>query len=149
MTMPDRERKFRNLVVEPSAEFEKMLSELRKSSPETLKEVERVIKTPDSETKLTYEIQVDPATGKQKVIEKFTTTKRECPICGGYFSRLFSCLDCGAQVCANELRQYSWTEYHELGSPLVYSHPVPDKTLSPMTESKTICKSCAASRGIK
>lgn len=149
MTVPDREKKLRNLVVEPSAEFEKMLSELRKSPPETLKEVEKVIQTPDSETKLTYEIQVDPSTGKQKVIEKFTTTKKECAICNGYFSKLYYCGECGAQVCANDLRQYTSTRWETLTGEISLPYNDPSYVLHPRTERKTLCKSCALSHGIK
>jgi hypothetical protein len=95
----------------PSAEFDKMLSKLLTGSGETIKEVERVITSPDSETKLTYEVQVDPQTGKQRVIEKFTTTKRECAICGGYFAQLLTCSDCGVAVCAGDSRQQEYGEW--------------------------------------
>jgi hypothetical protein len=85
----------KNLRSAPSVEFDKMLSRLLTGSGETIKEVERVITSPDSETKLTYEVQVDSQTGKQKVIEKFTTSKRECAMCGGYFAQLLTCAGCG------------------------------------------------------
>ena len=107
MATPDRE--VRRLRVEPSAEFERMLSNILTGSAETIKEVERIIGSPDSETKLNYEVQVDPRTGKQKVIEKFTTTKKECAICGGYFAQIFVSEYCKAQVCANDSRFHEFS----------------------------------------
>lgn len=145
MTIPDREDR-RTLRSAPSAEFDKMLSRLLTGSGETIKEVERVIKSPDSETKLTYEVQVDPHTGKQKVIEKFTTTKRECGICGGYFAQLLSCADCGALVCAGDCRQKSWGEWedrHGRRFPAENLGLIPDTTgLKFVSRKTTLCRSC-------
>jgi hypothetical protein len=126
--------------VSPSAEFEKMLATLQESSPDTVKEVERVIKTPDSETKLTYEVQVDPETGKHKVIEKFTTTKRECAICNGYFSQVVTCERCGAQVCASHIRHRSWDVSEDQYGNVTYDA---GKIWSTRTVSKRMCVSCA------
>jgi hypothetical protein len=126
-----------------------MLSNLVSSSGETIKETERLIKSPDAETKLTYEVEVDPLTGRQKIIEKFTTTKRECAICSGYFAQIHVCADCGALVCTSDARLYSWPEYE-------YNRPYnPDREYDPdrkiiksIIQKKTVCKTCAKQYGI-
>jgi len=111
----------------PSVEFERILSRLVDS--ETVKQVERTIKTPNSETRLTHEVQVDPTTGQQKLIEKFTTTKKECAICNGYFSQLLTCSECGVQVCANDFRRvHIWSVERDYGY-------------------KNMCKTCATAWG--
>lgn len=136
----DRERK--SLKSAPSAEFEKMLSKLLATGGETVKEVERVIQSPDSETKITYEVQVDPLTGKQRVTEKFTTSKRECAICNGYFAHVLTCGDCGAQVCASDSRRASWVTW-------VGADFEADEIGTPINHEQTVCRSCALTRGIK
>ena len=105
--MADQLPRKKPFVIEPSAEFEKLLSQVVGS--ESVKHVERLIKTPNSETKLNYEIQVDPTTGQQKVVESFVTTKKECALCGGYFAQTFICADCRAQICANDMRYLNGT----------------------------------------
>ncbi len=90
------------MSVEPSREFEKILSQLQNS--ESVKQVERIVKTSDSESTYEYDIQVDQLTGKQKVVERFTSTKKECAICLGSFAKTFQCRYCKAQVCANDSR---------------------------------------------
>ncbi|MGD0423094.1 MAG: hypothetical protein ABSA92_06505 [Candidatus Bathyarchaeia archaeon] len=144
MTVPDSQKK--NLKLTPDVEFDKMLSRLLTDSSETIKEVERVIKSPDSETKLTYEVQVDSHTGKQKVIEKFTTTKRECGVCGGYFAQLLSCADCGISVCAGDCRQKSWGEWEDRQGrrfPAENIGLIPDTTgLKFVSRKATLCRSC-------
>jgi hypothetical protein len=113
MSEPAVEKLDRMKVRNPRAEFDKMPSKLLGDSGETIKEVERVITSPDCETKLTYEVQVDRQTGKQKVIEKFTTSKKECGICGNYYTQLFECKDCGARMCASDLRHLLVTASHD------------------------------------
>jgi hypothetical protein len=116
----DRFRK-NDVKVAPSVEFENMLSRLL-GSTDSVKEVERVIKSPDSETKITYDVQIDPLTGRQKVVERFTTTKQECALCSGYFSQLFTCADCGAHICLGDSREYYYASGH-----------------------RKVCKNCASS----
>ena len=106
--MTEEKRGVRFRAPQPAEEFQQMLSKLMNST-ESIKEIERIIKTPDSETKYTYEIQVDSATGKQKVIEKFTTTKKECRLCGGYTAQVYECEDCHVKVCPNDMRHVSWS----------------------------------------
>lgn len=108
MTEETPKRVSRHTSLLPSREFEKILSQLQSS--ENVKEVQRIVKTPDSETKYDYEIQVDPLTGNQKVVERFTTTKKECAMCGGYFAQVFKCEECKAQVCANDSRYHTWSD---------------------------------------
>jgi hypothetical protein len=148
--MPTPETK--NPKALPSVEFEKMLAQFLSGSAETVKEVERVIKSPDSETKFTYEVQVDPQTGKQKVIEKFTTTKQECGICGGYFAQLKICAECGARVCANDVRRHSLMFYEDsrgnkYPSSLDSTQGLP-RDARIKFEDRTICVSCAKTYGI-
>lgn len=112
MTEETPKRDSRHISVEPSREFEKILSQLQNS--DSVKEVQKIVKTSDSETTYDYDIQVDQLTGKQKVIEKFTTTKKECAMCGGHFAQIFKCNMCDAQVCLNDSRYHSW-KYQEGG----------------------------------
>ena len=106
MTEETPKRASRHISIEPSREFEKILSQLQSS--DSVKEVQRIVKTSDSETTYGYDIQVDQLTGKQKVIEKFTTTKKECAMCGGHFAQIFKCNVCNAQVCLNDSRYHSF-----------------------------------------
>jgi hypothetical protein len=94
---------------DPQVEFEKILSRLGGSS-ETIKEVERTIEAPDQRTKVSYSVEVDKRTGRQRVIEKFSTTMQQCHICQNYFPKLFTCEvpGCGALVCANDKRMTGW-----------------------------------------
>ena len=106
MTEETTKRTSRTVSLEPSREFEKILSQLQTS--ESVKEVKRIVKTSDSESTYDYDIQVDQLTGKQKVVERFTTSKKECAMCGGQFAQIFECDHCQARVCANDSRYHSW-----------------------------------------
>jgi len=148
MTFPGREDKGPKTA--PNAEFEKMLSKLFVGSGETIKETEKLIKSPDAETKLSYELVIDPLTGRQKAIEKFTTTKRECAICSGYFAQVHLCSDCGALVCTNDSRLHSWYGY-EYNRPYNPDRPYdPDRRITNSTPHQdVVCKSCARTHGIE
>ncbi len=133
----------------PSVQFEKILSQMLQGSSESVKQVERVLSTPDSQTSITYEVQVDSGSGKQKVIERFTTTKRECAICTASFSQVFECADCGARVCAADSRHHSWGVWVDAwGVPKAFDSKIA-KSLTYEMKSKTVCKSCAINYGIK
>jgi len=136
----------------PATEFERMLSQFPSNTSESVKEVERIIKTPDSETKLTYQLQLDSKTGQQKVVENFTTTKCECAVCGGYFSHMEICEDCGARVCVNDTRRHSVLLYkdsrgNEYPSTVdVLELPRNHKIFF---RNRRSCRSCAITYGIK
>jgi hypothetical protein len=94
---------------DPQVEFDKILSRLG-SSTESVKEVERVIETPDTKTTHTYTVEVDPRTGAQKVVERFSTTMKQCSICLEHAPQIFKCEapNCGALVCAKHRRRTDW-----------------------------------------
>ena len=110
--------------LEPAREFDKILAGITGVNPESIKEVERIIETPEGIVRHTYDIQVDSTTGKQKVIEKFKTYKKECSICGGYFGQIFTCEKCGTKVCANDMRRQEWSyQVDRYGRPAgLYDH---------------------------
>jgi hypothetical protein len=111
-----------------------------------VKEVQRIIKSPDSQTKYTYEVQVDPATGKQNVIESFTTTKKECALCGNYSVQVFHCEDCGAQVCANDARHHTWSyPVDQYGRP-AFDTDKDNRTVDFVNKEKMLCKICYESK---
>jgi iron only hydrogenase large subunit-like protein len=125
--------------------MEKSITELLvgKESGEPVRVGKKIVRTPDSETTITYELAVNPRTGQQEVVENIKTTKKECAICGGYFSQVLTCADCGVRVCANDSRQHTWTTSY-LAQPMFR----PDKTVYD-DHSKIVCKSCARTYGIK
>jgi ribosomal protein S14 len=71
----------------------------------------RIVKTPDSETTIEYELKVDPTTGQQYVEEKWTTTKVECAVCGRYASQVRKCEYCGNKICGQCVRNYYAGDY--------------------------------------
>lgn len=97
---------------------------------EPIKVGKKVIKTPDSQTTITYELMVNPRTGQQEVVENIETTKKECAICNGHFAQINNCADCHNQICASDSRKAS--EY-----------------IGRQHFPKIVCKSCAKSYGIK
>ena len=62
------------------ADVERTLAELLsgKEPGETVRTTKKIIKTPNSETTITYELEVNSRTGQQEVAEHITTTKEEC-----------------------------------------------------------------------
>ncbi len=59
----------------------------------------KIIKSPDSETTIEYELSVDPSSGKQEVIEHITTNKKECAKCSRYTTQLRECDYCHMNLC--------------------------------------------------
>jgi hypothetical protein len=88
-------------VRNPRVEFDKMLSRLEVSR-ETIREEEEIIETPDERTVITYDVQINPQTGAQRKVTKFSTTEQICELCNKYVARVYKCErdGCGAFVCA-------------------------------------------------
>jgi hypothetical protein len=113
------------------ADIDRTLAELLSGTEtsEAVRTAKKIIKTPDSETTVTYELQVNPRTGKQEVIENVITSKKECSTCGTYVSRLYRCSFCGKEVCGRHYGSVDVvTAYYE--SP----HPLTDK--------RGVCSNC-------
>lgn len=129
-------------------DIEKSITDLllNKEGGEPVRVGKKIVKTPDSETTITYELSVNPRTGQHEVVEHIETTKKECAICNGFFSQVVSCEDCGVRVCSNDSRQYSWTETHMIDEGV--DGWMPPKYRS-YTNRKTLCRSCARSHGMK
>lgn len=73
---------------------------------EPIKSGKKIIKTPDSETTIEYELGLDSRTGQQEIIEHVTTTKRECALCGRYTSQLRACDHCKMEICGACITSY-------------------------------------------
>ncbi len=114
-----------------------------KDSGEPIRIGKKIVKTPDSFTTITYELVVNPQTGQQEVVENVETTKHECAICGGHYSQVLTCADCGVRVCANDSRQHTWTTSYMSERMFHPDHRVYN------SHNKTVCKSCARTYGIK
>ncbi|MGP8128676.1 MAG: hypothetical protein ACLP9D_12830 [Candidatus Bathyarchaeia archaeon] len=105
-------------------DFQRTVADLSQGKiPEELITKKRIVKTPDSETTVEYELKIDQSTGQQYVEERWTTTKQECAICGRFTSQTRACDFCGNKVCGQCLRSYK-----------------------PYSSSYMTCKSCFDSR---
>ncbi len=93
--------------LDPRLEFDKILSKLTAITPESVKQVERIVQTPSTQSKYDYDIQVNSQTGKQTVVEKFSTTMEQCSVCKEYTPQTWICEEenCGTRICANHRRQ--------------------------------------------
>jgi len=90
------------------ADIERTLADLLsgKEASEPVRTAKKIIKTADSETTITYELQVNPRTGQQEVVEHIATTKEECARCGRYTSQRRQCHRCGLEVCGSCITTY-------------------------------------------
>jgi hypothetical protein len=100
-------------VRDPRVEFAKMLSRLGVSR-ESIKEEEEVIETPDEKTVMTYDLQLDPQTGTQRKVTKFSTTQRICELCDKYVPWVYKCEneECGAFVRAKHRRRTPYGDFY-------------------------------------
>ncbi len=90
------------------AKFRGINSKLPEEQSEPIKVGKKIIKTPDSETTIEYELAVDPRTGQQQVVEHISTTKQECGRCGKYTSQRQHCTQCSTQVCGECITAFSY-----------------------------------------
>jgi len=101
----------RSMGREPRAEFDNMLKRLGVSR-ESIREEEEIIETPNEKTVITYDLQVDPRTGTQKKVTKFSTTQQMCELCDKYVPKVYECENenCGTLVCAKHRRMSPFGE---------------------------------------
>lgn len=92
-------------------DIERTLADLLsgKELTEPVRTAKKIIKTADSETTVMYELQVNPRTGQQEVVEQITTTKEECARCGRYTSQRRQCPKCYLEVCGSCITSYEFS----------------------------------------
>jgi hypothetical protein len=128
-SLSDQERRVvRPFKTKSPVEFdvERTITELLSGQEhsEPVKVGKKIIKTPDSETTVEYELAVDPRTGQQQVVEHISTTKQECGRCGKFTSQRQACSQCETKVCGECITTF----YYGFGSSPYGTHKV--------------CKSC-------
>jgi len=97
------------------ADVDRTLADLLsgKETSERVRTAKKIIKTADSETTITYELEVNPRTGQQEVVEHIITTKEECARCGRYTSQRRECPRCNLEVCGSCVTTYKDSQAYQ------------------------------------